>query len=80
MVVLLDPSVQILLQLLQAFIDFLSEGYGIEPILNGPMQPLKDAIPPLLVFGLSRLASAKTCNSRKTTHVDDYFSLLLKLH
>lgn len=43
-VVLLNPLIQIGLQVLQCGIDFLAKGNGIELVLNGAMKTFADAI------------------------------------
>ena len=43
-VVVIDPKVQINLQLINAFIDLLAERYLIELLQNGFVEPLADAV------------------------------------
>ena len=43
-VVVIDPKVQIILQLVNVFIDLLAERYLIELLQNGFVKPLADAV------------------------------------
>ena len=43
-VVVIDPKVQIILQLVNVFIDLLAERYLIELLQNGFVEPLADAV------------------------------------
>jgi hypothetical protein len=44
LVVLLDPEIQVALQLLDGAIDFFAEGHPVELVEDGLVEPLDDAV------------------------------------